>query len=86
MSNDELRKAGENFATAMGDAAKKFSEGMQHTGHILTAQGAMGWAYRGDLEKARQVLQKLPADKLAEVSAAAAALSSLADEVAAAKS
>lgn len=86
MSNEDRRKAMENFTAALGDAAKKFSEGTQHTGHILTAQGAMGWVYRGDLEKARQVLQKLPADKLAEVSAAAAALSSLADEVAAAKS
>jgi len=86
VSNDELRRAGENFATAMGEAAEKIREGMEHTGHILTAQGAMGWVYRGDLEKARTMLEKLPADKLAEVSAAAAALSSLADEVAAAKS
>jgi hypothetical protein len=70
----------------MADATKKFSEGMQHTGHILTSQSAMGWVYRGDLEKARAVLEKLPADKLAELSTAAAALSSLADEVAAAKS
>jgi hypothetical protein len=86
VSNDELRKGMENLAAAMGEAAKKFSDGMQHTGHIMTAQGAMGWVYRGDLEKARAVLEKLPADKLAELSMAAAALSSLADEVAAAKS
>lgn len=83
---ENWRKATENFGAAMGEATKKFSEAMQHTGHILTAQGAMGWVYRGDLASARRALEKLPADKLAEVSAAAAALSSLADEVAAAKS
>lgn len=70
----------------MGEAAKKFADGMQHTGHILTAQSAMGWAYRGNLAEARRVLEKLPVDKLTELSAAAAALSSLADEVAAARS
>lgn len=82
MSNEELRKAGENLAAAL----EKFSAGMEHTGHILTAQAAMGWIYRGDLAAARRSLRKLPPEKLAEVSTAAAALSSLADEVAAAKS
>ncbi|MEV5391907.1 hypothetical protein [Nocardia farcinica] len=48
----------------------------------LTAQGAFGWMMRGDLEQARAALTKLPTDKLVEVSAAAAALSALADEVA----
>ncbi|ANZ35217.1 hypothetical protein BBK82_03165 [Lentzea guizhouensis] len=86
MSSDEQRKAGEDFAAALGEAAKKLQQGLENTGHILTAQGAMGWVYRGDLPKARQALGKLPVDKLAELSAVAAALSSLADEVAAAKS
>lgn len=53
---------------------------LEHMGHVAKAQGAMGWIYRGDLEQARQALAGLPADKLAEISIAAAALSSLADE------
>ncbi|MBF6416940.1 hypothetical protein [Nocardia cyriacigeorgica] len=53
-----------------------------NTGHTLTVQAAMGWVMRGDLAKACESLQRLPADKLLEVSAAAAALSSLADELA----
>ena len=59
---------------------------MKHAGNILTTQAAIGWVFKGDLAKAREVLAKLPPDKLVEVSMAAAALSSLADEVAAEKS
>lgn len=47
-----------------------------------TAQGAFGWMMRGDLDKARATLSRLPSERLVEVSVAAAALSALADEVA----
>ncbi|GAA1281246.1 hypothetical protein [Saccharothrix xinjiangensis] len=53
---------------------------------VAGAQGSMGWMVRGDLAKARETLEKLSAEQLREVSAAAAALSSLADEVAGGKS
>ncbi|WP_280499363.1 hypothetical protein [Nocardia cyriacigeorgica] len=49
---------------------------------VLRAQSAMGWMMRGHLAEAHTVLQVLPADKLLELSAAAEALSSLADELA----
>lgn len=68
------------------DFVAKFKTSVEHAGHILGAQAAMGWMFRGDLAKARGALEKLTPEKLAEVSAAAAALSSLADEVAAGRS
>lgn len=66
---------------SFADAMAKFKTSVEHAGHILGAQAAMGWMFRGDLAKARGALEKLTPAKLAEVSAAAAALSSLADEV-----
>lgn len=53
--------------------------------HTLTVQGAMAWAYQGDLDRARSALEALPADALQQVSGAAFALSSLADHVAESK-
>ncbi len=60
----------------------EFGKAMEQAGHVFAAQGAFGWMFRGDLEQARKTLEGLPADKLQEVSMAAAALASLADEVA----
>lgn len=48
----------------------------------LEASNALGSMLRGDLCKARETLAKLPVDQLQAVSVAAAALASLADEVA----
>jgi hypothetical protein len=70
------------WAKKIQEAAAGLGEAMQHAGHILTAQGAMGWAYRGDIEAARKSLDDMPTDKLLELSAAASVLASLADEVA----
>jgi len=68
------------WAKDLRAAAEKAAEALSHTGHVFTAQAAMGWMFRGDLEAARRAVAKLPADKLAELSAAAAALAALADE------
>lgn len=48
---------------------------------VLVAQGAMGWAYRGDLDQLHVVLATLTPDHLRELSTAAAMLSSAADDV-----
>jgi hypothetical protein len=40
----------------------------------------MGWAYRGDLEQLRARLEKMPPEFVAELSAAAALLTSACDE------
>jgi hypothetical protein len=57
-----------------------FAEALAHVGHIARAQGAMGWLYRGDLDQAARALDGLPPDVLRQVSTAAQALSTLADE------
>ncbi|MCM6775001.1 hypothetical protein NDR87_26510 [Nocardia sp. CDC159] len=64
-------------------ALQRLRESATAAAGTMTAQGAFGWMMRGDLAKARATLVKLSPDKLTEVSAAAAALSALADEVAA---
>lgn len=68
---------GERFEEAL---AKLRAAGAE-VGVLATAQGAFGWMMRGDLDKARAALVKLPPERLVEVSVAAAALSALADEV-----
>lgn len=62
---------------------EKLGHGLEHVGHTLTAQAAFGWMYRGRLDDAREVLARLPTGALQQVSVAAAALSTLADELAA---
>lgn len=71
---------GEKLDAALAKAKVAAAE----AGVILAAQGAFGWALRGDMEKARTALCSLPPGKMFEVSAAAAALSVLAAEVSAA--
>lgn len=70
------------YAAEFQDALKKLADTMLNLGHIMSAQGAFGWMYRGDLDHARAVLAKLPPEVLQQVSVAASALSTLADEVA----
>lgn len=48
--------------------------------NVLIAQGAMGWAYRGDLGRLREALAKADAETLRQISVAAGALASMADE------
>lgn len=71
-----------DWAKGLHSAAAEFAKAMEQTGYILTAQGALGWMMRSDMEKARETLAGLPAEQLQAVSVAAAALASLADEVA----
>lgn len=70
---------GERYEAALA----KLKAAAAELGVTATAQGAFGWMMRGDLEEARTVLGRLPRERLVEVSIAAAALSTLADEVAA---
>ncbi|MBF6213742.1 hypothetical protein IU487_22250 [Nocardia puris] len=64
-------------------ALAKFKEAAAQVSVTATAQGAFGWMMRGDLMQARATLAKLPRERLLDVGVAAAALSSLAEEVAA---
>lgn len=70
-----------NFEEAFRKAGAEFGKALGQVGAILSAQGAMGWAYRGDLEQLRAALEALPAGQVREISAAAALLASTADDV-----
>lgn len=68
------------FTEACERAGDELGKAVHQAGHILSAQGALGWMMRGDLENARLVIRELPPDTLRELSAAATALAALADE------
>ncbi|MEU9887951.1 hypothetical protein [Sphaerisporangium sp. NPDC051011] len=70
-----------DWVKAFAEAGAKLGEGLKQTGRILSAQGAMGWAFRGDLDQLSAVLAVLPAEQVREISAAAALLTSAADDV-----
>jgi hypothetical protein len=72
-----------DWAQGLKDALAEFGKAIETSGHIMAAQGAMGWMMRGEWAKARVALSDLPDERLREVSVTAAALSSLADEMAA---
>lgn len=76
MTDDQT--PGQRFEAAMKDLHTAATA----AGVTLKVQGAMGWMWRGDIEQARTALRRLPHERLLEVSAAAAALSALADEIA----
>lgn len=60
-------------------AAREAQKGLTQVGGVFAAQGAMGWAYRGDIDGARQALASMDPDQLRELSAATM-LAALADE------
>jgi hypothetical protein len=60
-------------------AARRVAAELAGMRHTMAAQGAMGCAYRGDLDELRDALEALPAEQLQEISAAAALLASMAD-------
>lgn len=72
----QLRQFQEGFERA----SRQLGEALVQTQRIFTAQGAMGWAYRGDLANARHALKSMSPDQLRELSAAASLLAALADE------
>lgn len=78
MASDEQPEWLRNLSNALGQLPKA----LEKMGHIAAAQGAMGWMVQGEMEKAREALAGLPVEQLQAVSVAAAALASLADEVA----
>lgn len=65
---------------AMGRAGRAINDALGQTRHILMAQTAMGWAYRGDLDKTRRSLAGMSPERLRELSAAATMLAALTDE------
>jgi hypothetical protein len=68
------------WARNLEKAVAEMGKGFARVGYVLAAQGAMGWAYRGDLDQARNALKSMSPDQLQELSAAASMLAGLADE------
>src|SRR5687768_15197979 len=61
---------------ALAAGLASFNETLRQGNRIMSAQAAMGWAYRGDLDALRDVLAGMEPEQLQEVSAAAALLAS----------
>jgi transcriptional regulator with XRE-family HTH domain len=68
------------WARDLQETAASLQKNIVQAGHILAAQGAMGWAYRGDLDQLQHALAAMGAEQLRELSAAATLLASVADE------
>lgn len=68
------------FEQSMAEAGRQIGTAFSQAGNIFAAQGAMGWAFRGDVEKTRAALANMTPDQVREVSAAASMLAALADE------
>ncbi|WP_433426322.1 hypothetical protein ACQP1V_43305 (plasmid) [Microtetraspora malaysiensis] len=64
----------------IGEAAGKAAEAFKQVGRTLAAQSAMGWAYRGDLQQLQATLGAMTPEHVAELSSAAALLTSACDE------
>lgn len=70
----------QQFAEAVSSAAAETAKALAHMNRVLMAQGAIGQAYRGDLEQMNRIIAKIPAEHLPELSAAAALLAASCDE------
>ncbi|GII57288.1 hypothetical protein Pth03_56770 [Planotetraspora thailandica] len=68
------------WARQLQDAVGALQEGIAEAGRILAAQGAMFWAYRGDIAQVETTVAGMSPDQLREVSAAAALLGAAADQ------
>jgi hypothetical protein len=64
-----------------GKIGEQFADAMRQFSAQLTAAGAVGSMLRSDFKAARKTLELVDADTLRAISAAALAVSSLADEV-----
>lgn len=78
--SDQPQFGSPEWARNLHKAAADLGKGLTQAGNVLVAQGAMGWAYRGDLNQARTALAVMTPDQLVEVSAAATLLAALCDE------
>ena len=78
--SDQPQFGSPEWARNLQKASADLGKGLAQAGNILSAQTAMGWAYRGDLPATRTALAVMTPDQLVEVSAAATLLAALCDE------
>ncbi|MCK2219715.1 helix-turn-helix transcriptional regulator [Actinomadura sp. ATCC 31491] len=69
-----------DWAAAFQQGIAEIGKGFEQASRVFAAQGAMGWAYRGDLDQTRKALAGMQPEQLQEISAAATLLAALADE------
>ncbi|MFG3439911.1 hypothetical protein ACGF0J_21910 [Nonomuraea sp. NPDC047897] len=69
----------QQFQEGIERASRQLGEALNQVPRTLAAQGAVGWAYSGDLDQLRAGLASMKPEQLRELSTAAAALASLAD-------
>jgi hypothetical protein len=68
------------WARNFQNAANELGKSLAQVGSVFAAQGAMGWAFRGDIDATRNALAAMQPEQLRELSAAASMLAALADE------
>jgi hypothetical protein len=76
---DDMPDWAKQLQNAMEQAASDLNDALTKSGHILTAQAAMGWAFQGEFDKARKEIAKLPPNQRDILAMAARALGQLAE-------
>lgn len=77
---DDMPDWAKQLQNAMEHATREIGAAVEKSGHILTAQAAMGWAFQGEFDKARAEMEKLPPNQRDILAMAARALAQLAEE------
>ncbi|MGI5292762.1 hypothetical protein ACQEVF_56955 [Nonomuraea polychroma] len=70
-----------NLHKAIGEAGQQLQQALGQAARTAKAQEAMGWAFRGEVERTTTTLADLSDDHLREIAAAAEMLSTAADSV-----
>jgi hypothetical protein len=70
----------QQWARQLHDVANTLQEGFAQAGRVFSTQHAMGWAFRGTVERVEDVVGSMSPDHLRQVSAAAALLGDAADQ------
>ncbi|GAA3958048.1 hypothetical protein GCM10023085_45670 [Actinomadura viridis] len=75
-----MRDETPDWAKQLQEALEGVTDAFARAGPILTAQGAMGWAYQGEFDKAHAEIAKLPRKQIEILSMSARALAEMADQ------
>ena len=79
---DDLPAWAKQLQDVVEQAGREIGDALAKSGHILTAQAAMGWAFQGEFDKAQAEVAKLPQSQAEILSMAARWLADSADQAA----
>ena len=68
---DDMPDWAKQLQDAVEHATREIGAVVEKSGHILTAQAAMGWAFQGEFDRARTEIAKLPREQAEILSMAA---------------